>query len=97
MGESVITRSPHVLQRSLDGEYVLYHSGTDSAMVLDAVGSMVWNALESAPTTQELVEVLAAQFDRRPDEIATDLEPLLVDLADAQLIRVGRQRPGDDW
>ena len=82
----VIRKNPSVLQRSLEGRHVLYRPDTDEAMGLDAVGSVVWDLLESGATRDHLVDALADRFDVARERIAEDLEPLLAGLVDAGMI-----------
>lgn len=80
-GSETIERNPSVLQRSVDGETVLYLPATDEVVVLDGIGSVVWGELGDALTSAELAARLADFFDQPVDRVTADLAPLLAQLS----------------
>lgn len=75
-----IRRNPEVLERSLDGETVLYLPSTDAVVVLDVIGSAVWRHLDAPVTMPALSNALAAAFEQPIERIESDIAPLIEEL-----------------
>ena len=73
-------RNPEVLQRSIDGETVLYLPSSDDVVVLDVVGSAVWRQIDGPVTADTLNDAVALLFDQPRERIEEDLAPLLAEL-----------------
>lgn len=73
-------RNPAVLQRSIDGETVLYRALTDEVVVLDVVGSAVWQQIDGLLSVADLTAKLALLFDQPGARIEEDTAPLLAEL-----------------
>lgn len=73
-------RNPEVLQRSVDGETVLYQPSSDEVVVLDAVGSAVWRQIDGPLSVDELNGALAVLFEQPRERIDSDVAPLLAEL-----------------
>lgn len=73
-------RNPTALQRSLDGETVLYLPATDAVVVLDIIGSEVWNLLDTQVSADEVNQVLAVRFDQPVERVSHDTAPLFTEL-----------------
>ena len=77
----ILRRNASVLQRSIDGETVLYLPATDDVIVLDDIGSVVWDELDEPSTQADLAARLADRFDQPVDRVAADIDPLLAQLS----------------
>ena len=75
-----LVRSPKVLWRRTLRGVVLRPVGRDTVM-LDGSGWLVWEALASPATVEELSEQLAARTGDEQKVIAADVQPVLDELA----------------
>lgn len=73
-------RNPAVLQRSVDGETVLYLPSSDEAVVLDVVGSAVWRQIDGPLGVDDLTDALAVLFGQPRERIEEDTAPLIAEL-----------------
>ena len=77
-----------VLVRELQGESVLLNLETECYFGLDEVGTRMWNALTTSPTTDAACTALLAEYDVTPEQLRADLEAFVARLAGAGLVRV---------
>jgi hypothetical protein len=69
-----------LLSRTVPGLVVLARvDGT--SVTLSGSGASVWQLLDDARTIPEIADDLASVYDVEPSQIATDIEPLLAELA----------------
>ena len=61
----------------LDGDVALFQSNTCDYLVLNEIGSAIWNALKSQPTLAELCKHLELEYEVTPDECKTCIEAWL--------------------
>lgn len=67
-------------RRSLDA-VILLPSGADEPLTLPDSGAIVWDLLEEPASFDELVATLAEVYETDAATIATDITPLLEELA----------------
>ena len=77
-----------VLVRELQGESVLLNLDSESYFGLDEVGTRMWNALATTPTTDAACEALLAEYDVAPERLRLDLDGFIAELVTAGLVRV---------
>ena len=63
-----------ILETEIDGEISLYDPHSDSVLVLNQTASDVWRLSDGEQTLEEIVELLAAAYQVRPDDIRRDVE-----------------------
>ena len=80
-----------VLQRTVDGTHVLYEPVSDAVVVLDAIGSLVWDLVDESGSVDAIVDALAARFDQPHEVIAGDVGALLQELAEAGFVELGQR------
>lgn len=83
-----VGRVPTVLQRRVADVTILYNPATDEMHTLDAIGSAIWDHLDSAePIAQaDVVAALAARYGAAPGDIGSDIDALLTTLSSAGLV-----------
>lgn len=62
-----------VIVKELNGEPVLFHTGSGCCFGLDAVGATVWEQLETGRTIDWLAGYVAGRFKVDPDACMSDL------------------------
>lgn len=83
----VVARGAVLWRATLDGVLVRV-PGADEVVALEGTGGAVWAALDQPVPFAELCRRLAVGHDATAEEIATDLHPVLEDLADRSVVRV---------
>ena len=87
MTSSVVLRpGPDVIFRDLEGEAVLLDLASGRYFGLNQVGTRIWMLLAAGSTRAAIFEILAAEYDADPDQIARDAEALLAELAARGLV-----------
>ena len=61
----------------LDGEVALFQSDTCDYLVLNNTGSVIWRALGSRPTFDELCMQLQQEYDVTPEECSVSTQAWL--------------------
>ena len=82
-----LRRAGGVWSRAVQDRAVLYSWDDGKAIVLNPTGSVLWEALESPRTVDELTEILVARFPDLPAERArADVEAFLARLSDESVV-----------
>ena len=84
----IISVSSDVLEQELAGETVLLDLASESYFGLDAVGTRVWQLLQSGADHSELIDTLLEEYEVERDTLEKDITDLLQRLAEAGLITV---------
>ena len=85
-----VQRVVGVVSEVVDGKAVLIDATGKELITLNAVGSIVWDAIDGHRERAALVELLAAQFADVPsDRLAGDVDRFLESLAAAGLVTDG--------
>ena len=82
------SRSDQVLSQDLDGEAVLLDLASEQYFGLNAVGTRIWQLLETPITLSDVHRVLCTEFEADDARIEHDLLALAGKLRDAGLIAV---------
>jgi Coenzyme PQQ synthesis protein D (PqqD) len=85
---TVVARTPDLLTAPVDGEIVILNPSRDNYVGLDAIGRAVWDLIEQPCEVAELCRKLGQDFDAAPGQIAADLLPFLMEMADEGIARV---------
>ena len=86
--DQVLTRSPRLSWRVLDGEVVILHPEAGTLHRLNDTGTAVWELLDGARDLNTIAATLAEDFDVAPDLAAAELTHLADDLVEAGLVEV---------
>ena len=77
-----------VVFRELDGEMVLLNLATGVYFGLDPVGTRIWTLIEAQRSSDEIVEMLTAEYEVDADTLDADLTRFLLTLRDNELVDV---------
>ena len=83
-----ITVPDHVMIREVGGESVFLDLETEHYFGLDQVGTDILRRMSAGSTLGETVDELVEIYDVDADTLASDIEALLVELADHGLLTV---------
>jgi hypothetical protein len=86
-GDTKMERSIHALHRIVDEQAIILHAETGVYFTLNAVGSLVWQLLETPATPLALRERILSEFDVPADVLARDIDAFLTELESAGLVR----------
>ena len=78
----------NALSTTIDGETVILHRDAGKYYGLNEVGTFIWELLQEPRSVDELCEQVVAEYDVDRDRCQTDIEELLVDLAESELVRL---------
>ena len=85
MGNEVAYRkNPDVSWRSIEGQAVLVHNRLGEIMVLNEVGTFIWERLEDG--TEEVSEAVAAEFAVEPEVARQDFEDFIQELLESNAL-----------
>jgi len=70
----------------LDGEVTLFQSDTCDYLVLNNTGSVIWRALGSRPTFDELCMQLQQEYDVTPEECSASTQAWLEDALQKKVV-----------
>lgn len=87
MSESTISRAPEVETHPSASRVVIYHKLTHKSVVLNPVGSWIWEQLDVPCTEEQLLKKMSQQFpDVEVELLQSDLAEYLGELDSNQLI-----------
>ena len=78
--------SDEVLSQEVNGETVLLDLEGESYFALNAVGTRIWQLLQSEQTLAEVLDTLSAEYDVGREQLEIELSELLGQLTDAGLV-----------
>jgi hypothetical protein len=81
-----ITSASRATPESNDGR-VLLHLETGRMCAINAMGSRIWTELDAGHTFQEIVEILAAEYDAPRERIEADVRAFIERLASKDYVR----------
>ena len=70
----------------LDGEVTLFQSDTCDYLVLNNTGSVIWRALGSRPTFDELCMQLQQEYEVTPEECSASTQAWLEDALQKKVV-----------
>ena len=76
----VLTLSPDVIVRELEGESVVLDLSSGRYFGLNAVGTRVWQLIQAGQPVDGLIRAVAAEYDADGDAVERDVLALLEDL-----------------
>ena len=90
---SKITPAPHAVSCELAGETVILDMGTDRYFALSAIGTQIWNWLQTPCTLGSLCDRLVEEYDVAPEQCQAEVSALLEQLAQQGLVTIGECIP----
>ncbi len=82
------TISAEAMAQEVSGETVILDLKSEQYFSLDAVGTRVWQLLETVPMLEEIYHQLLMEYDVEPEQLKTDLEMLIAELSREGLIEL---------
>lgn len=80
--------STDVLFQEVGGEAVLLDLASENYFGLNRVGTRLWQLLAYDGSLQHAFDALLREFDVDPERLAEDMLAIVVELAEARLVRV---------
>ncbi len=74
----------------LDGEVTVYEDRSDKVHILNASASVIWQLCDGDRTVQQVIEDVAAVYEKSEGELSETVTRLIADLVSQRLIEVGR-------
>ena len=90
--DTVLAHSSDVVSREIDGSLIIVPlaSGVgdmeDDLFSMNESGTEIWNMLDGKRTLQEIVDVLARQYQAGPEEIAQDVAGIVTELLKRKML-----------
>ena len=90
----VLTLSPDVIVRELQGESVVLDLSSGRYFGLNAVGTRVWQLIQAGQPVDGLIRAVTAEYDADGDAVERDVLALLEDLkARGLVVELPGERP----
>jgi hypothetical protein len=87
MTSKILRRSECVDETRIGDRLVLYHRGTGTGVVLNPMGSLVWDSLASPQSSGDIADLLASRHATIPrQQIDTDVASYVQSLLEQLLI-----------
>jgi hypothetical protein len=77
---ATVARTEGLLSTTVDDELVVLNIRADCYVAIDRIGRRIWELLESPWLVDDLIAVLAAEFDADLSIVAADLAAFLYEL-----------------
>lgn len=90
-GDSVPWRRPEVRSRRLRGKTIIAHA--EQALELSETALFIYKAMDGSRCVDQIVDLLAAEYDVTRDEVAEDVRELLSQLTAGGFIDLGVADP----
>lgn len=87
--ECTIHCAPHAVSCELAGETVILDTASDRYFALSAIGTEIWNRLQTPCTLAALCDWLQQEYDVTPEQCRADVSALLDQLAEQGLVTIG--------
>lgn len=86
---TIYTRSDKTSTHPSGERVVVFHQVTRDSIVLNPTGSLIWEALTTSKTREQLLTVLSEAYPEVPQEaLESDLDAYLTELGENQLVVV---------
>jgi len=88
-------KNPASSSRTIDGQAVIALSDQAQIMILNDVGTRVWNLIDGRRTFEEIVALVTGQlvdsneYEKVPPDLSSDIEQFLEDIAARGMITMG--------
>ena len=86
--ETTITAAPQAVSCELAGEAVILDMASDRYFALSAIGTQIWNWLQTPCTVASLCERLMEEYDVAPEQCRADVSTLVDELAQQGLVTI---------
>ena len=76
----------NTMTRTLEDGTIALDADSGRYIVLNEVGGRIWELLTAGESTERIIQILEAEYDAPHDTIQSDLEGLLVELAQRGMV-----------
>lgn len=76
-----------------DDGRVLLHLDTGRMCAINAMGSRIWSELDAGHSLQEIIDVLAAEYDAPRERVEADVRAFVAQLASKQYVHTPGAKP----
>jgi hypothetical protein len=77
---------PQVAARVVDGTAVIVLASSGEVVMLNAIGSRIWELLDGARTAQDIVHTIVSEYDVTEQQARQDVEEFLQKLMQANAL-----------
>jgi predicted Rdx family selenoprotein len=88
MNSIKISRTPELVSTMMDDEMVLLNTDTGEYFVLNKVGALIWEQLESAAENSQIINEITKRFEVTREQAEHDFKGFLNELEEKGLISV---------
>lgn len=87
--QTILKRNPELLAVDMDGETVMMDMESGNYFGVNAVGSHIWEVLETDNTVQSIVESVESHFEAaETDSVKDDVLSFLGEMQEQKLVEV---------
>ena len=86
--KQTITLSPEVISQEVSGETVLLDLESENYFGLDEVGTRIWQLIKESGDLRAIYDTLLAEYEVEEEQLHTDLEALLGEIAGLGLVKM---------
>ncbi|WP_165367922.1 PqqD family protein [Phytoactinopolyspora endophytica] len=92
MADSVPKPEPSVREMEIDGDITLFHTGTQTALVLNGTASDVWRLVDGERTVSEIAEMLDEVYDADAETVRAGVDTALAQLEEHGVLDAPQDR-----
>ena len=87
--QTTLKRNPELLAVDMDGETVMMDMESGNYFGINAVGSHIWEVLETENKVTTIIETVSSQFEvKNGDTVQEDIMAFLGDMVEQRLVEV---------
>jgi hypothetical protein len=88
--------APHaqVASRIVDGEAVIILADSGEVIVLNEIGSRIWELADSSRSIREIVEAIFAEYDTTREQAEQDVTSFIEELVKNEMLVLKDEGPG---
>ena len=86
--ETTAVAAENALSTTIDGETVILHRDIGKYYGLNEVGTFIWELLQEPQSVDEICQEVIAEYGVERQRCRSDIEDLLVELAETDLVRL---------
>jgi len=91
--ECIFVAAPQAVSCDVAGETVILDTVSDRYFALSAIGTQIWNLLQTPCTLASLCDRLVDEYDVTPEQCRSEVSALLDQLSEYSLVNIGEARP----
>lgn len=77
---------PQVASRLVEGEALLVLADSGEVVVLNGVGSRIWELIDGSRSVSQIVEAIASEYDTTPEQAEQDVKSFIQELVDNKML-----------